>query len=537
MKQLFIFFISFLFLSDVQAAPPAAPFVSYAVNGLSASATWKSVGGAQGYRLYWAEYPVKVPVKTIQHTDLGEQTNFAAELNTGDMLYVTITAYNQDGESDFSNIELIAINNELSGGDTTIFDQSSNAFDNPAPNLDAEGEARHIIGDTEFEQTFVTAPAIVNSGLGPAFNNTSCAACHPKDGRGTPPVAGGVSNSFFLRLSIPGSDPETGSPLPVPGFGTQLFDQAVFGVQPEARVETTYTEISGQFEDGTPYQLRKPTFTIVDPYSPLPETYMTSPRVAPPVFGRGLLEAIPEEIILEWADENDEDGDGISGRPNRVWDIVSETTVIGRFGLKANVPSVLVQSAGAYHGDMGITNEIFPQESTAGQPQADGLSDDPELRPGVLDDVVFYIQTLAVPARRNIDDPEVKKGQVQFNLTGCTACHIPTVKTGDLEGVPEVSNQIIHPYTDLLLHDMGEELADGRPDFLATGQEWKTPPLWGIGYTKIANGHTFFLHDGRARNLTEAILWHGGEAETAKENFRALSAADRASLIKFLESL
>ena len=537
MKYLINFFIVFLCIAEAQAAPPTAPFVSYTTNDLSVSASWQSVGDAQGYRLYWVEYPVKIPVKTMRQVDLGAQTEITAELNNGDMLYVAVTAYNQDGESGFSNIELLAINNELSGGDTTIFDQSSFAFDNPAPNLDDEGEARHIVGDNEFEQTFVTAPAIFNGGLGPAFNNTSCAGCHPKDGRGVPPEAGGISNTFFLRVSIPGSDPETGGPMPMPGFGTQLFDQAVFGVQPEARVETTYTEINGQFEDGTPYQLRQPTFTIVDPYTPLPKVYMTSPRVAPPVFARGLLEAIPEQAMLDWADEDDADGDGISGRTNYVWDPVSKTTTIGRFGLKANSPSILVQTAGAYHGDIGITNRIFPQESTAGQPQADGISDDPELGPDILDDVVFYIQTLAAPARRNIDDPEVKQGQILFNLTGCTACHIPTVTTGELEGVPEVSNQVIHPYTDLLLHDMGEGLADERPDFLATGQEWKTPPLWGIGYTKVVNGHTFFLHDGRARNLTEAILWHGGEAENAKESFRQLSASDRTALIKFLESL
>ena len=290
-------------------------------------------------------------------------------------------------------------------------------------------------------------------------------------------------------------------------------------------------------KEAWPYQLRQPNFTIVNPYTALPDTYLTSPRVAPPVFARGLLEAISDETLLGWADEDDLDNDGISGRVNQVWDIVSETTVIGRFGLKANNPSVLVQTAGAYHGDIGITNELFPLESTAGQPQDDGLNDDTELRQGVLDDVVFYIQTLAVPARRNIDDPKVKNGQILFDQAGCTACHIPTVTTGVLEGVPEVSNQVIHPYTDLLLHDMGEGLADGRPDFLANGQEWKTPALWGIGYTKVVNGHTFFLHDGRARNLTEAILWHGGEAEPAKEYFRNLSSNDRESLIKFLESL
>ncbi len=530
-------FLIFIFCTNVFAVPPAAPVVLYSVEGQQVNVSWSPVDNSDGYRLHWLPYPMPNPRGPINSMDLGTETRVSAQLADGAMFYVAITAYNQEGDSAFSNIEVIAINNERSGGDTTVFVQSSNAFDNPAPNLSPEGEARHIVGDNEFEQSFVTAPAIVNSGLGPAFNNTSCAACHPKDGRGEPPEAGGISNTFFLRLSIPGTDPETGGPMSVPGFGTQLFDRAIFNVQPEATVETTYSEIDGNFGDGTPYQLRKPNFTIVNPYTALPDTYLTSPRVAPPVFGRGLLEAISDETLLGWADEDDLNNDGISGRVNQVWDIVSETTVIGRFGLKANNPSTLVQTAGAYHGDMGITNELFPLESTTGQPQDDGSSDDPELRPGGLDDVVFYIQTLAVPARRNIDDPKVKNGQILFDQAGCTACHIPTVTTGVLEGVPEVSNQVIHPYTDLLLHDMGEGLADGRPDFLASGQEWKTPALWGIGYTKVVNGHTFFLHDGRARNLTEAILWHGGEAESAKEYFRNLSANDRESLIKFLESL
>lgn len=538
MKHPILLILTLLILcSSAQAAPPAAPDVTYSVEGKRATASWLPVGDSNGYRLYWLPYPMPNPIESISNIDLGIATKVSAVLDEGAMFYVAITAYNHDGESAFSNIEVIAINNEFSGGGTTVFVESSSAFGNPAPNLGPEGLAQHLIGDSEFEQSFVTAPALINGGLGPAFNNNSCIACHPKDGRGRPPEKGGTSNSFFLRISIPGIDPKTGNPLAMPGFGTQLFDRAVFGVQPEAIVKTTYTEINGKFGDNTPYQLRKPIFTFANPYIDLPDEYLISPRVAPPVFGRGLLEAISDETLLGWADEYDLNNDGISGRVNQVWDIVSETTVIGRFGLKANSPSVLVQTAGAYHSDMGITNELFPVESTAGQPQNDGSSDDPELRRGVLNDVAFYIQTLAVPARRNINDPIVKKGQMLFDQAGCTSCHIPTVTTGVLDGIPEVSNQIIHPYTDLLLHDMGEGLADDRPDFLANGQEWKTPPLWGIGYTQVVNGHTFFLHDGRARDLMEAILWHGGEAEFAKEYFRMLSSTDREALIKFLESL
>lgn len=535
--RILFFFVLLSLCSYIQAAPPAAPAVGFSVEGNRATVSWLPVDSASGYKLHWLPYPLPNPVEAINSVDLGAGTSVSAVLDDGAMFYVAITAYNADGESAFSNVEVIAIKNEFSGGETTVFVQTSTAFSNPAPNLSPEGLARHLAGDFEFEQSFVTAPALFNGGLGPVFNNNSCVACHSRDGRGRPPEEGGTSNSFFLRLSVPGIEPITGDPLAIPGFGTQLFDKAVFGVQPEATVKTTYIEIDGKFGDGTPYRLRKPVFTIHNPYIDLPEEYLISPRVAPPVFGRGLLEAISDDTLLGWADEDDLNDDGISGRVNRVWDVVSKTTVIGRFGLKANNPSILVQVAGAYHGDMGITNELFSVESTAGQSQHDGKNDDPELRPGVLNDVAFYTQTLAVPARRNINDPLVKKGQILFDQARCTACHIPTVTTGILEGVPEVSNQVIHPYTDLLLHDMGEELADGRPDFLANGQEWRTPPLWGIGYTQVVNGHTFFLHDGRARNLAEAILWHGGEAESAKEYFRMLPSADREALIKFLESL
>lgn len=413
--RILLIFTLLILCSNAQAAPPVAPVVTYSVEGKRATASWLPASDSNGYRLYWLPYPMPNPIESISSIDLGVETKVSAVLDDGAMFYVAITAYNHDGESAFSNIEVIAINNEFSGGDTTVFVQSSSAFGNPAPNLSPEGVARHLLGDSEFEQSFVTAPALINGGLGPAFNNNSCIACHPKDGRGRPSEEGGTSNSFFLRISIPGTDPKTGGSLAMPGFGTQLFDRAVFGVQPEAVVKTTYTEINGKFGDNTPYRLRKPIFTITNPYIDLPDEYLISPRVAPPVFGRGLLEAISDETLLGWADEFDLNNDGISGRVNQVWDIVSETTVIGRFGLKANSPSVLVQTAGAYHSDMGITSELFPVESTAGQPQNDGSSDDPELRRGVLNDVAFYIQTLAVPARRNMNDPIVKKGSVAIN--------------------------------------------------------------------------------------------------------------------------
>ncbi len=426
----------------------------------------------------------------------------------------------------------------LSGGETTVFSNTTKAFSFPAPNLAGAQFDKHLDGDLAFEAEFVSAPAAVNRGLGPIFNNNTCVVCHPADGRGRAPLPGENLVSALVRVSVPGSDPAVpNAPRPVPGFGTQIADKAIFGVLPEASVRVTYTEETHSFADGSVYSLRRPTYILEDPYQPLPSDILLSPRVALPVFGRGLLEALDESTILALADPNDADGDGISGRPNYVWDFINQRQALGRFGWKANQPSLLQQSAAAYNGDIGVTSPVFPLESAAGQPQSDGLSDEPEVDMQILEDVTFYTQTLAVPARRNVDDPRVLRGKKLFADAGCASCHVPSLQTGTLPDVPEVSQQRIQPYTDMLLHDMGEDLADGRPDFEATGSEWRTPPLWGIGLTRLVHDHFDLLHDGRARNLMEAIMWHGGEAEAAREFVRTLSVDDRQALIAFLESL
>jgi CxxC motif-containing protein (DUF1111 family) len=324
--------------------------------------------------------------------------------------------------------------------------------------------------------------------------------------------------------------------VPVPGFGGQLQQRAIQGVSPEADLAISYVDSAGVFVDGTPYALRVPQLALLHPYAGLPGGLLTSPRAAPPVFGLGLLEAVPEQEILQLADETDQDGDGISGRPNYVYDMVSRQTMLGRFGLKANTPNLLQQAFVAYNEDIGVTTSYLPAENCEGQIPA-CATHPPELRDSVVQAVTFYLRTLAVPARRALDDSTARHGEALFAQLRCSACHQPTLQTGGVLGVPELSNQTIHPYTDLLLHDMGPGLADGRPDFLATGSEWRTPPLWGIGLTAAVNGHTTFLHDGRARSLIEAILWHDGEAHGVREAFRALSAADREALIAFLRSL
>lgn len=424
---------------------------------------------------------------------------------------------------------------ELSGGATTVFDATSKAFAQPAPNLTVASLGVHFAGDAAFDATFVTAPAPVNPGLGPLFDNTACSACHTSDGRGRPPLPAEAFASMLFRLSIPGSAAD-GGPLAAPGFGTQLQLRAIQGFQPEAQISVTYAESAGHFADGSSYSLQVPAYTLSNPYAALPGNLLVSPRVAPPIFGLGLLEAIPEGTIVGLSDPSDADGDGISGRPNYVADVADGTTALGRFGLKANTPNLLQQAAAAYSGDIGITSSYRPQESCAGQTPACPIGP-ADIADSVVEAVAFYTRTLGVPARRLLSDPSARRGEKVFKAARCSSCHVQTLKTGGFPGIPEVSNQTIHPYTDLLLHDMGPALADGRNDFLATGSEWRTPPLWGIGLTQLVNGHTNFLHDGRARSLLEAIMWHGGEASTAREYVRQLPPADREALLRFLGSL
>jgi CxxC motif-containing protein (DUF1111 family) len=214
--------------------------------------------------------------------------------------------------------------------------------------------------------------------------------------------------------------------------------------------------------------------------------------------------------------------------------------VLGRFGWKANQPSIEQQSAGAFLGDIGLTSPLFPEQNcTAVQEacRAAPTGGDPEVDQEKIDAVTFYARYLAVPARRDADDSTVRHGEALFAAIGCASCHFTTLVTGDLDDAPALSAQRIHPYTDLLLHDMGTDLADDRPDYEADGREWRTPPLWGLGLIATVNRHTLLLHDGRARGVAEAILWHGGEGETARETFRNLPREDRAALVRFLESL
>ena len=423
----------------------------------------------------------------------------------------------------------------LSGGDATAFDVTSKAFGNAFENLSAYDEHVHEVGDLIFNQSFVTAPNPIHSGLGPIFNNTSCASCHHNDGIGLP-TAGDAQSSLLMRISLPGTD-ANGGPVAVPGYGLQIQDKAAYGISPEAKVNISYTYQSFSFDDGETYELRTPTYTLSNLYTPIQGNYLLSPRLAPPMIGLGLLEAIPESEIVANADPNDANGDDIAGKANYVNDATVNKMQLGRFGWKANTASILTQVVSAFNQDMGLTSSILPVESSYGQSQYDNLKDDPELPDTTVNAVKFYAQTLAVPARRNTTDATVKRGEQLFILAKCANCHKQTLTTGVNVAFPALSNQVIHPYTDMLVHDMGAGLADNRPDFKAGGQDWRTAPLWGLGLFPVINNPGYYLHDGRARTLVEAIMWHGGEAAPSQSYFSHLSKADRDAVLKFLGSL
>ncbi len=351
---------------------------------------------------------------------------------------------------------------------------------------------------------------------------------------------------MLVRLSIPAgpADAETLLRLgvvPEPAYGGQLQDVGIPGVAPEGKVRVDYEPMPVTFEDGTEVELRKPILRISNlGYGPMHPDTMFSARVAPPMIGLGLLESIREADILANAERQAKNGDGIRGRPNRVWDAARQQTVLGRFGWKAGQPNVAQQNAHAFASDMGLTSDLLPNDDcTAAQTACKNAIDGgkPEVSQHIFAQVLFYARNLAVPARRKVDDPQVLAGKGLFFDTGCASCHTPKFTTGPNAAEPELANQRIRPYSDLLLHDMGEGLADNRPEFLASGRDWRTPPLWGIGLTETVNGHTQFLHDGRARNLLEAVLWHGGEAEAAKQRVLSFDAEQRDALLAFLNSL
>lgn len=431
--------------------------------------------------------------------------------------------------TDFSKAEPFEALQGGSGTNTKRFD--SNAFSLPSGALSFEERSDFFIGNGVFDRPWVPAPSstLASDGLGPMFNARSCQGCHIKDGRGHPPEPGDANMvSMLFALSD-----VTGGPDPF--FGNQFQDQAIVGYLAEGKVDVSYEPETFTYPDGTEVVLRRPVYTTD---ASLAEGVSLNPRIAPQMIGLGLVEAIADEDLARNADPDDEDGDGISGR------LGMAGAEIGRFGWKAMAPTLVVQAANAFSNDMGLSTRVHlaawgdctEAQNTCRNAIHGNPDGGPEIADNLLELVAFYSAHLAVPARRDVDDPEVLRGKALFYEAQCISCHVPKFATA-ADAAPPLRNQLIWPYSDFLLHDLGPGLADANPTADRAGAEWRTPPLWGIGMTETVNGHTFFLHDGRARSLEEAILWHDGEARAARDVFAASSSQDRAALIRFLESL
>ena len=427
------------------------------------------------------------------------------------------------------------------GGALTTPIADGGAFQQRAPNSSRDSQLYFNSGEGFYLQPWLPPPTEIETraGLGPLYNALACADCHLGGGRGRPPLTPEEEFAgFVLRLGN-GTRASSGEAAGDARYGAQLQTRAIDGVAPEGtpRIETTLLE--GTYADGTAFELGSPTYGLDRlQYGPADAGLVLSPRVAPATIGLGLLEAIPPARLAELEDADDADGDGISGRLNRVWDREQQRESGGRFGWKAEQPNLRQQIAAALSADLGVSSLLHPEDICTPSELCDAQgASQPELSERVLDRIVSYLRLLSVPARRHADAPDVLRGEQLFADAGCARCHVPSHVTAADAALPELQSQIIAPYTDLLLHDLGPALGDGRPSFAAAGNEWRTPPLWGLGLYRTVSGHERLLHDGRADGVAEAVLWHGGEAATAREAFRALDTEERAMLVAFVESL
>lgn len=494
----------------------------------------------------------------------------------------------------------------LSGGVTTVFVKSKDAFSQ---------RPKAIAKNFQLDGAFTSGDHLFRSpqkGFGPLLNNNTCQGCHLNDGRGVLPAD---QNTPFTSMLVKVGD-SRGNPDPVYGDQLQTYalqhfltndtsaglPQANAGLKGklvgEAFAFIEYEEVEGFYPDGQRYSLRRPVYKFNNlGYGPFTSDIQFSARIAPQVFGAGLLEAIPAEHIQALADGEDADQDGISGRVSWTTNVLNQQQEIGRFAYKAQSPSVLQQVAAAFNGDSGVTSRLFPNESCTAKQTAciEAAAKEPngadslDVSDTVLAFIEFYNRTLAVPARRGYDvknnswSSDIVRGREHFMQIGCADCHTPRHITGEAKGsvlgqvsmsglkpdaepIDVLSNQVIYPYTDLLLHDMGGEckvsredkqgqtcdqintktclvvqrctgLADGLPQGDASGSEWKTPPLWGLGLVQVVNPEARFLHDGRARTIEEAVLWHGGESEASQQAYLQLNVQERRDLLAFLHSL
>ncbi|TGG76966.1 MAG: c-type cytochrome [Aphanocapsa feldmannii 288cV] len=448
----------------------------------------------------------------------------------------------------------------LTGGNTTVIATGRMAFSYPLANIDRQGNRIFGIGNSFFKRNWVEAPASTTArdGLGPHFIARACAGCHLHDGRGAPPAENQDAIALLIRLSIPGEDNFNGA-VPEPVYGNQFNNFAISNVKPEGNVEINYQDKIINLNSGKILHQKKPSYQLTNlQYGPMHDQVMLSPRIAPHIAGIGLLESIRDEDIIKNEVQQLHSKGPVKGHVNYVWDSKAKKKMIGRFGWKANVATIAHQTAAAFVGDIGITSTLFPAEqctiyqtdcleSPTGSDRKNNAlaknstTEGPEIDDDTLNHVIFYQAAIAPAARRNIMSKSVNHGEKLFNTAGCATCHLPSYTTGkqpfsELQ-VAQLVNEKIWPYTDLLLHDMGPDLADGRPDFKASGREWKTPPLWGVGLFPDVNGHQRLLHDGRADGVLDAILWHSGEAEQAKQKVLSMSDKERDHLVDFVNSL
>jgi CxxC motif-containing protein (DUF1111 family) len=413
------------------------------------------------------------------------------------------------------------------GGDATSDLPPSVALELPAPNIGSEKlSQRHIEAHAEFHSSFEGRTVKGRSVLGPFFNHNSCGGCHFKNSRGPVSFSSSAEGSpMLVKVGLRGLNPD-GSPRNVPGVGEQLQDHTSDG-KVRFKIRLRFRTERGSYPDGTPYTLRRPLLRFSVPNVDS-KRIVTSLRMTPPVIGMGLLEAIPAYKIYSLVDPADRNRDGISGRASFVPDLQTGKSSLGRFGWRATHPTLKQQTAAAFAHDMGMTNELFRE--------GDGTF---EVSSELLDQIRFYQQAAGVTPARDQSNRDVVAGKSIFQRINCSGCHTMTFVTG-ASTYPGVANQVIHPFTDLLLHDMGVGLKDNRPEFSASGKEWRTPPLWGIGLTEtltLSKKRIGFLHDGRARTIEEAILWHGGEAQRSRDAFKSLRRKEREQLIMFLRSL
>ena len=387
-----------------------------------------------------------------------------------------------------------------SGGGTTTVHAGERAFSLSARSMGLPDRIRFADGDVPFEHPF--SP---EDGLGAAHNADGCLSCHINNGRSPAPDGFVADAGPVLVLGLADGSPS-------PEFGKQLQDR---GTGADGILTVDWLEEPGTYPDGTAYSLRRPVVSV----DGADVTGLATSLRAPPVFGGGLLEAISVDDLRAMADPDDSDGDGVSGR---LQEAVGDdgTPAPGRFGWKAQHASILATTRHAFDVDLHLDHDLA----------AERFGDD------FLADTAFYTRTVAVPALRDRDDPDVRAGAAWFVQVGCAGCHRTEPYVTTVVDVQALSDELIAPFTDLLLHDLGPGLADDLPQGVATGSEWRTAPLWGIGLTGVV-GHEHYLHDGRARSLEEAILWHGGEAESARDAFMALPAADRSLVLRFLSAL